>query len=163
MQHTVAQDQAEMYQQSKSNLPAKTNRTTSIMLSRRPQNPNLQAKMAQMALPLAPLVRITSGEIHPYFPATLLNFWVLTSDQLDELAHFYHQRTPSAMSAHYPCPVVWGKGLSLEEKRRKIGRFIGLRGCESPVKSEEEIMQEVRERARVEDQEELLWRRKGRF
>lgn len=133
------------------------------MLSRRPQNPDLQAKIAEMALPLAPLVRITSGEVHPYFPLTLLNFWVLTSDQLDELAHFYHQRTPSPWSAYYPCPVIWGKGLGLEEKRRKIGRFIGLTGCESPVKSEEDILQELRKHAIEEQQEEQLWRRKGRF
>jgi hypothetical protein len=152
-----------MYQQSNSNLSQKTNPSTSTMLSQRPQNPDLQAKIAQMALPLAPLVRITSGEVHPYFPATLLNFWLLNNEQLDELAHFYHQRTPSDTSAHYPCPVIWGKGLSLEEKRRKIGRFIGLRGCESPVKTQEQIMQEVRERGRIEEQEELFWKRKGRF
>jgi hypothetical protein len=145
------------------NFQAKPQLAKPAVLSRRLQNPDLQAKIDQMALRLAPLVRITSGEVHPYFPATLLNFWVLTSDQLDELAHFYHQRTPSTWSAHYPCPVIWGKGLSLEEKRRKIGRFIGLRGCESPVESEEEIMQEVRQRVREEQQEELLWRRKGRF
>jgi hypothetical protein len=133
------------------------------MLTHRVPNPALQAKITQMALPLAPLVRITSGEVHPAFPATLLNFWVLTSEQLDELAHFYHQRTPSIWSANYPCPVIWGKELSLEEKRRKMGRFIGLRGCESPVRTEEEIMQSVRERAMRTEEEELLWRRKGRY
>ncbi|KAG0651019.1 hypothetical protein D0Z07_2714 [Hyphodiscus hymeniophilus] len=133
------------------------------MLAHRHQNAALQAKIAQMALPLAPLVRITSGEVHPSFPATLLNFWVLTSAQLDDLAHFYHQRTPSEMSMHYPCPVIWEKGLSLEDKRRKIGRFIGLRGCESPVKTDEQIMRVVRERGRVEEEEELFRRGKGRF
>ena len=116
-----------------------------------------------MAIPLVPLVHITSGQVHPYFPPTLLNFWVLTSEQLDELAHFYHQRTPSEWSAHYPCPVIWGKDLGLEEKRRKIGRFIGLRGCESPVRSEEEIMTVVRERARREEDAEAGWRLKGGF
>jgi hypothetical protein len=112
-----------------------------------------------MALPLAPLVRLTTGEIAPCFPSTLLNFWVLTSDQLDELAHFYHQRTPCEWSSQYPCPVTWGRGLTLEEKRRKIGRFIGLRGCESPVKSEEEVRKEMRRRER--EGEEEVWRRKG--
>ena len=132
------------------------------MLTRRPRNAALDAKISQMALSLAPLVRITSGEVHPSFPATLLNFWVLTSEQLDDLAHFYHQRTPSEISACYPCPVIWGQGLSLEDKRRKIGRFIGLRGCESPIKSDGEIMREVVERGREEEQE-LRWGRKGRF
>jgi hypothetical protein len=141
--------------------PAANSLNTPTMLCAR-RNPALAQKISQMALPLAPLVRITSGEVHPYFPVTLLNFWVLTSQQLDELAHFYHQRTPSVWSSHYPCPVIWGKELTLEEKRRKIGRFIGLRGCESPVKSEEETMRGMRERARREE-EEMLFRRKGRF
>lgn len=132
------------------------------MQSRRKQNPAFHEKIAQMALPLAPLVRITSGEVHPAFPSTLLSFWCLTSEQLDELAHFYHQRTPSVWSAQYPCPVMWGPGLSLEEKRRKWGRFMGLRGCESPVRSDTEVMREVRERGRREEEDELLWRRKGR-
>jgi len=59
--------------------------------------------------------------------------------------------------------VQWGSDLTLEEKRRKIGRFIGLRGCESPVKtkSEEEIEREARI-ARNEDEAEM-WRRKGRW
>ena len=59
--------------------------------------------------------------------------------------------------------MVWGQELELEAKRRKIGRFIGLRGCESPVKSEEEIMRGVRETVRREEDNELVWRRKGRF
>jgi hypothetical protein len=132
------------------------------MLSKHTQrSPALQAKICQMALPLAPLVRLTTGDIHPYFPSTLLNFWLLTSDQLDELAHFYHQRTPSVWSAHYPCPVVWGSGLTLEEKRRKIGRFIGLSGCESPVKTESQILEEAR-RLRGQ-QEKEMWNRKLRW
>lgn len=130
---------------------------------RKPKNPVLAEKIAQMALPLAPLVRLTTGEIHPQFPGTLLNFWLLTSEQLDELAHFYHQRTPSIWSAHYPCPVTWGRGLTLEEKRRKIGRFIGLGGCESPIKSEEMIMEEMIRRARKERAEEELFGRKTRW
>jgi len=133
------------------------------MLSTRAHNPALHAKISQMALPLAPLVRLTTGEIHPSFPLTLLNFWLLTSEQLDELAHFYHQRTPSVWSAHYPCPVTWGKGLSLEDKRRKIGRFIGLRGCESPNKTEREIMEEVTRKSQEKEDEEEMWRRKMRW
>jgi hypothetical protein len=133
----------------------------SMLSTRTQRNPALQAKLSQMALPLAPLVRLTTGEIHPDFPRSLLNFWLLTSDQLDELAHFYHQRTPSVWSAHYPCPVVWGRDLTLEEKRRKIGRFVGLSGCESPVKTEEHILEEVRRKG--SQQEEESWNRKLRW
>ncbi|KAK3299013.1 uncharacterized protein B0H64DRAFT_386880 [Chaetomium fimeti] len=86
-----------------------------------------------MSLQLAPLVQLTTGTIHPAFPRTLLAFWLLTDDQLDALAHFYHQRTPCRWTRQYPCPVAWPPGLGLEEKRRKLGRFIGLRGCETPI------------------------------
>ena len=114
------------------------------MLTNRKTNPAFEEKIKCMELRLAPLVRITNGEVHSAFPSTLLNFWLLTSNQLDELAHFYHQRTPSIYSSQYPCPVVWERGLTLEDKRRKLGRFIGLKGCESPVKTEEELLERMR-------------------
>lgn len=94
------------------------------------RNAGLQEKMRQMRLPLVPLVQMSTGAVHPEFPATLLNFWLLTEAQLDDLARFYHQKTPSPWSASYPCPITWKSGLTLEEKRRKIGKFIGLRYVE---------------------------------
>ncbi|OTB08843.1 hypothetical protein M426DRAFT_316868 [Hypoxylon sp. CI-4A] len=117
-------------------------------------------KLQQMALPLAPLVQLTTGEIHPAFPGTLLNFWLLTDAQLEELAHFYHQRTPCRWTSHYPCPITWPSDMPLEEKRRRIGRFIGLRGCETPIRvqTEEEIMEEARQ-ARIRDDEDALRRK----
>ncbi|KAI0972550.1 hypothetical protein F4678DRAFT_460120 [Xylaria arbuscula] len=123
-------------------------------------NAAFKQKLQQMALPLAPLVQLTTGDIHPWFPTTLLNFWLLTDAQLEELAHFYHQRTPCRYTFHYPCPINWSSDMPLEEKRRKIGRFIGLRGCESPIRArtEEEIMEDAR-RARIA-QEDEMWRRK---
>lgn len=131
--------------------------------TRTARNPEFQAKLQQMALPLAPLVRLTTGQVHPIFPSTLLNFWLLTSEQCDELASFYHQRTPCALTRHYPCPVEWKVDATLEEKRRRIGRFIGLRGCESPVRvqSEEEIVREAREHAARDDED--MFRRKMRW
>ena len=50
--------------------------------------------------------------------------------------------------------------MSLEEKRRKIGRFIGLRGCETPIRlrTEDELMEDAR-RARLAEEDEM-WRRK---
>lgn len=124
------------------------------------KNPELRHKLDQMALSLSPLVQITTGAVHPSFPRTVLQFWLLTDQQLEDLAHFYHQRTPSVLSDHYPCPITWSSDLPLEEKRRKIGKFIGLRGCESPIwlKTEEEIAEEAR-LARIA-QEEEMWRRK---
>lgn len=52
----------------------------------------------------------------------------------------------------------WDRNAGIEEKRRRIGRFIGLRGCESPV-DEEVIREEVR-RARWKEEEECMFRRK---
>jgi hypothetical protein len=122
----------------------------------------LGKKIREMALPLAPLVQLTTGQIHPSFPSTLLNFWLLTDSELESLAHFYHQRTPCRWTFQYPCPVTWDPSLGLEEKRRRIGKFIGLRGCETPVakvKGEEEIMEEARG-VRERDEEDELWRKK---
>jgi len=132
--------------------------------NRSARSPEFQNKISQMALGLSPLVRLTSGDTHPAFPSTILNFWLLTEEQCDEMAHFYHQRTPSIYTRHYPCPIEWRTDASLEEKRRRIGRFIGLRGCESPVRvqSEDEIMREAMDAGnRAEEQE--LFRRKLRW
>ncbi|KAI7787015.1 hypothetical protein LA080_001107 [Diaporthe eres] len=125
------------------------------------RNEALEAKLRQMSLPLAPLVQLTSGQVHPSFPPTLLNFWLLTDAQLDEIAHFYHQRTPCQWTRHYPCPITWEEGLGIEEKRRKIGKFIGLRGCETPlhIKTEDEIMEEARQARMREDEDEAARRK----
>ncbi|KAH6666635.1 hypothetical protein B0J14DRAFT_196263 [Halenospora varia] len=123
-------------------------------------HPDFPAKLSKMALPLRPLVRINHGDPHPSFPRTYLHFWLLTSSQLDDIASFYHQRTPCEFSSLYPCPVweSWDRNAGIEEKRRRIGRFIGLRGCESPVDAEV-IREEVR-RARWREEEECMFRRK---
>ncbi|KAI5926841.1 hypothetical protein F4810DRAFT_707378 [Camillea tinctor] len=151
--------------------------TPSMLGARRAaKNAALRQKLQQMALPLAPLVQLSTGEVHPSFPGTLLNFWLLTDAELEALAHFYHQRTPGRYTLHYPCPIArWSSDLPLEEKRRKIGRFIGLRGCQSPPaeshsaaealptplrpRSEDELLDEAR-RARVAAEEDEVWRRK---
>jgi hypothetical protein len=121
----------------------------------------LATKIAHMALPLAPLVQLTTGLIHPAFPRTLLNYYLLVESELDDMAHFYHQCTPCEWTFHYPKTMNWRSGLTLEEKRRKLGNFIGLRGCDSPilVKTEEMIWEEAR---RDRDDQES-WRRKMGF
>ncbi|KAK4227206.1 hypothetical protein QBC38DRAFT_478228 [Podospora fimiseda] len=139
-------------------------------------SPEFQAKLTQMSLRLAPLVQLTSGQIHPHFPQSLLCFWLLTESQLDSLAHFYHQRTPCEWTRHYPCPVYWPSGLTLEEKRRKLGKFIGLRGCDTPVvvdghrqnqmseevwlrlnRTEEEVERDARLATEREEEERAKW------
>ena len=119
------------------------------------KNPALAWKLEEMRLPLSPLVHICSGLPHPEFPLAVLQFWLLTDAQLESLAHFYHQRTPGPLSAHYPCPITWDSRWPLEQKRRKIGQFIGLKGCLSPLKTEEQILEEVRREAMREEEEAL--------
>ncbi|KAL1882714.1 hypothetical protein VTK73DRAFT_1234 [Phialemonium thermophilum] len=104
----------------------------SVAARRTAANPVLAKKLRQLALPLAPLVQVTTGRVHDQFPRTLLAFWLLTESELDTLAVFYHQRDPGPWSSYYPCPVPWRSDAPLEVKRRRFGRFIGLRGCESP-------------------------------
>lgn len=135
-------------------------RRQQIVLRRVVRNPEFLRKVQALALPLAPLVRVDTGDVHPDFPTTVLQFWLLTDAQLESLAWFYHQKFPSALSSHYPCPIKWGPSLTLEDKRRKIGKFIGLRGCETPIviKTEMEILEEARMARLAEDEE--MWRRK---
>jgi hypothetical protein len=146
-----------------SNRIQKSKRMLSSRLEKR--SPQFAAKLQQMAITLRPLVSLTLGDAHPDFPYTLLNYWLLNSSQLDELAHFYHQRTPSIYTYKYPCPVTWRNDATLEEKRRRIGRFIGLKGCESPNSirlSEEDVREEVRkERERREEEEMFAFKRRG--
>lgn len=148
-------------------------RRTSLRHRRIARKPELRRKLRNMAIELSPLVQVTTGLVHPAFPRKMLQFWLLTDEQLEDMARFYHQRSPGGsgsggggLRTQYPCPITWCSDLPLEEKRRKIGKFIGLRGCETPVwlLTEEEIAAEAR-RARVAEEEEM-WKRKlhpGRF
>ena len=111
-------------------------------------------KVAHLRLQLAPLISPQTGQPHPSFPRNLLQYWLLTEQQLDDLAHYYHQSTPNAYTQSYPCPVPWlprrtrleigdvdlqneysleQESRRLEAKRRRWGRFMGLRGCDTPA------------------------------
>ncbi|GAO15939.1 uncharacterized protein UV8b_02447 [Ustilaginoidea virens] len=138
--------------------PAQQPQRDTFIQRRIKRNPDLAFKLHQMALPLSPLVQLTTGAVHPDFPRTVLQFWLLTDTQLEGLAHFYHQKALSPWTSQYPCPVVWRSDVSLEEKRRRMGKFIGLRGCESPswLKSEDEIAAEARLASMVAQQEDML-------
>ncbi|KAK5449708.1 hypothetical protein LTS15_008783 [Exophiala xenobiotica] len=102
--------------------------------------------------PLVPLISVTNGLPHPSFPTTLLQYHLLTHEQLDCMARWYHQVDPPVDETFmYPAWIpAWtsmhlgdgdssaahneGDGdVNLETKRRRFGRFIGLRGCESPA------------------------------
>ncbi|KAL1967168.1 hypothetical protein VTN77DRAFT_3459 [Rasamsonia byssochlamydoides] len=96
--------------------------------------------LQHLSRPLCPLVSITTGQPHPSFPRTILAYHLLTSEQLDDLARHYHQVWPPVPETFgYPIRVpAWigtpdEERVDIETKRRRIGRFVGLRGCESPV------------------------------
>ncbi|KAK3335530.1 hypothetical protein B0T19DRAFT_10857 [Cercophora scortea] len=110
--------------------------TQSFGTRRAALHPSFLAKLHELRLPLYPLVSETTLTSHPSFPRTRLAFWLLTEPELDALAHFYHQSTPCEWTHRYPMPVHWPRaGLRIEDKRRKFGRFIGMRGMESPSSS----------------------------
>jgi hypothetical protein len=75
----------------------------------RPNNAALTKKIATLQLELAPLVPLPTGPTHPAFPKTLLAFHLLTEDELDSIAHHYHQSTPGPWTQHYPALMNWDK------------------------------------------------------
>lgn len=103
-------------------------------------DPVFYSVMKHLQTPLCPLISSTTGLQHPEFPCTILAYHLLTSRQLDDLARHYHQvHPPVAATSYYPVTIPPWVGTSeegdtnLDTKRRRFGRFIGLRGCESPV------------------------------
>ncbi|CRG92089.1 hypothetical protein PISL3812_09144 [Talaromyces islandicus] len=105
-------------------------------------SPKFKATIEHFSKKLAMLVSVTSGEAHPDAPRSILAYHLLTNQQLDDIARHYHQVWPPLPeSFEYPKMVPPWIGTESEDttdiatKRRRIGRFIGMRGCESPVKS----------------------------
>ncbi len=183
------------------------------------RNSALIKKIATLQLSLAPLVPLPSGPPHPAFPKNLMAFHLLTEDELDSLAHYYHQSTPGPWSHHYPASMNWDKeflakpslrsptslrrrslsqtekdwldelvktveemkapllrsksspsmdkdssskstaGLTNKEririKRRKVGKFIGLVGMDTPVEEIAGRIQASLDRAIERSREEL--------
>jgi hypothetical protein len=180
------------------------------------RNSALARKIATLQLRLAPLVPLPAGPPHPAFPKTLMAFHLLTEEELDSIAHYYHQSTPGLWSNHYPSNMNWDKefpakpsqsptkatrrhsrqlsqedrewvddimktvedlqnpivqsqseeqrpnpytGLSDKDrvriKRRKVGKFIGLVGMETPAEEIAGRIQASLERAIERSREEL--------
>lgn len=156
-------------------MPSDGNLTWRLLRTQRSAATSLlfRRQLDHLRLPLLPLLSITTGKKHPDFPLTLLQYHILTEEKLDSLAHFYHQRTPSVYSLEYPAPVIvsWNSQSTIEEKRRRFGRFIGLRGCESPEADDSlpsseqlEIDRWIQQRIQQEvDRERALeaWKSKG--
>lgn len=89
---------------------------------------DLNQKLQHMRIPLSPFYQLRTGLVHPIFPKTVLQYWLLTSKQLNDLARFYNQSTQNRYAYHYPYPTFWDDEWPIEVRRRHFGWFIGLRG-----------------------------------
>ena len=135
-------------------------------LARHEASARFRAKMAEMRKTLSPLVSIATGQVHVAFPKTLLHYWLLTDSELNSLADFYHQSSPSRWTNEYPKVMGWREGMGIEEKRRRWGKFMGLRGCETPTRErgvrdwEETMMMQIR---KGREEEEMMRRKTQGF
>ncbi|KAK4907137.1 hypothetical protein LTR28_000501, partial [Elasticomyces elasticus] len=50
----------------------------------------LAQKINKLKLKLHPLVPLPMGPPHPAFPKTLMHYHLLTEEELDSIAHYYH-------------------------------------------------------------------------
>lgn len=94
-------------------------------------------KLQNLATRIVPFYRIPDGLPHPYFPRTILHFWLLNEEQLNEIAAYYSQAVPDEFTYMYPTIMKWdqatfaemGEYERLSIKRQQLGRFIGLSSC----------------------------------
>ncbi|KAF2088243.1 hypothetical protein K490DRAFT_40170 [Saccharata proteae CBS 121410] len=127
-------------------------------LKRRSHAQQFASKIATLRLALCPLYPLPAGAPHPCFPSTILNFWLLSESQLDSLAAYYSQVTRDEYTDQYPKPMDWDADFMAEApmtdaqrvqvKRRKFGKFIGLRGCDTPLSEVEMRLETTQARLR---------------
>jgi hypothetical protein len=143
------------------------------------RNPELQKKIDEMRLTIAPIVHVETGIAPPQFPHTMLNLFLLTEDELDSMAQYYSQVTPSPQTYQYPQTMDWNRSIlakprpgeprdcalsdyeRLRIKMRMFARFIGMRGAETPMWEYErqvELLQRKVER-QVEEEENCVPRK----
>ncbi|CAI6272451.1 unnamed protein product [Periconia digitata] len=136
-----------------SGLQGLENRTEEMPLAQR--NPALAEKIEQMRLTIAPIVHVCTGNPPDAFPTSMLQLFLLTEPQLDAMAHYYSQASPSPgdnapnLKHAYPQTMDWTKPFlqndpslpdsckltdveRLRVKMRMFARFIGMRGAETP-------------------------------
>ncbi|OIW35362.1 hypothetical protein CONLIGDRAFT_676283 [Coniochaeta ligniaria NRRL 30616] len=127
-------------------------------------NHNLAWMVGWMRKPMKVMYQLGTGLVHPDFPATWGSVALLTEEQLDSLAEFYHQTSWNEWLLLYPCPIMWRWEDNVWVKRRKMMEFIGIRKPLPPpvevVQWLDELENEIgrrleEEREREERQEEL--------
>lgn len=113
------------------------------------RNPALALRIEQLRLTIAPIVHVQTGRPAPDFPSTRLQLFLLTEPQLDQLAKYYSQTSPCALTYQYPNTMDWSKPFlckddalpsncrlseleRLQIKMRMFARFVGMQGAETP-------------------------------
>ena len=119
-------------------------------MSLKDRNPELALKILQMRLTIAPILHVQTGKPAPDYPYSMLDLFLLTEDQLDALAYYYSQVTPSELTHQYPQTMNWDQPFldkdpalpencrlndleRLKIKMRMFARFIGMRGAATPI------------------------------
>lgn len=104
-------------------------------------NPELETKISHLQLDLHPLVPLPAGDPHPAFPATLLAYHLLTEQELDDIAHYYHQSTPSIWTHQYPACMNWDKEWLNASKQRRRSSIVSLsrRQCVTQAQAPEAV------------------------
>lgn len=147
------------------------------------RNPALAHKISQMRLTIAPIVSVRNGRAPPSFPHTMLQLFLLTESELDDMAQYYSQTTPNptpnSLTFAYPQTMDWNRPFlsadptlpdncklndeeRLKVKMRMFARFVGMRGAKTPVWEYErqvEILRNKIERS-VREEEDDMQRRK---
>lgn len=140
-------------------------------------NRDLAMVVGWMRRRVTPMHQQGTGLVHPDFPTTWAGVALLTEEQLDALAEFYHQTGPTAEGGLldlrwqllYPCPMTWRREEDgVWVKRRKMMEFIGIRkpAVRPPVEVvrwldelEEEVCRRAEEERDREDEREELRRK----
>ena len=68
-------------------------------------------RIGHLRIKLAPLQSLSHTTVHPDFPQTILHYHLLTEEQLDALAQFYDQRTPTVLTKMYPACMNWDQNF----------------------------------------------------
>lgn len=163
---------------------SKVNRPKSRIVERRAakmalkdRNPALTRKISDMRLTIAPILHVTTGEPAPDFPHSMLSLFLLTEDQLDALANYYNQDTPTDLTFQYPQTMNWAQPFfdkdpllpencrlseleRLKIKMRMFARFIGMRGADTPTWEYERQMEILQNKiSRIVQQEDMASRK----
>ncbi|KAJ5085697.1 hypothetical protein N7532_010468 [Penicillium argentinense] len=96
-------------------------------------HPNFLPFINHLAQPLNPMVNSITGEAAPGWPENVLQYHLLSENQLNNLARFFGQVFPANTTTHsYPRtfrPWIGAPdedSTSIERKRSSFGYFIGL-------------------------------------